>query len=187
MRIPKDGKRCTSVSPVSGLRCARHRRHNQEDREVTHVCGMTTWGPGFLGATQDDDLLGEGLPTYAQDTGVMFDAAPSPQQQLTQWWMNKAQEEIDRTVAKAIEYSATDLIDIGRDMARIAGREVDDTQAAELGVLFYARGKLARWVGAAIEGLPVSADTLHDLGVYCRMAQRIREVGSWPGVENLDG
>lgn len=105
----------------------------------------------------------------------------TPEQQLTEWWMTQAEDEIARTVPKAIEYSAVDLQDIGNDLARTMGREVSDEEAAELGVFFYLRGKVARWVGAVMAGQRVSDDTLFDIGVYVRMVQRIRESGSWPG------
>ena len=101
---------------------------------------------------------------------------------LTEWWMDKAEEEVRRTVPKAVEYGATDLRDIGRDLAAMAGREVTDEEAAELGVYFYIRGKLSRWTDAVIRGDRVSDDTLFDLGVYVRMAQRIRDTGGWPGL-----
>jgi hypothetical protein len=113
-------------------------------------------------------------------------ATATPEQQLTEWWMQQAEDEVARTVPKAVEYSATDLTDIGHDLARCMGREVDDEEAAELGVFFYLRGKMARWVGSVIAGDRVSDDTLFDIGVYVRMAQRIREFGSWPGTEETD-
>lgn len=101
---------------------------------------------------------------------------------LESWWAEVAQREVEAVVPKAIEYGATDLVDIGKDLAKAMGRVVTDEEAAELGVFFYLRGKLARWVDAVVRGDRVSDDTLHDVGVYVRMAQRIREVGSWPGV-----
>lgn len=101
---------------------------------------------------------------------------------LTEWWMDKAEEEVRRTVPKAVEYGALDLIQIGQDLALTAGREVSDAEAAEMGVYFYVRGKLARWTDAIIRGDRVSDDTLFDLGVYIRMAQRIRDAGGWPGL-----
>jgi hypothetical protein len=103
--------------------------------------------------------------------------------ELAEWWRTTAEAEIDQTVDKAVEYGATDLIDIGRNIARLAGREVDDQEAAELGIFFYLEGKFARWRSAIMEGRPVSKDTLLDIGVYVRMAQRVREFGSWPGTE----
>lgn len=107
----------------------------------------------------------------------------SAEHQLTEWWMQQAENEIARTVPKAVEYSAVDLMDIGHDLARTMGREVSDEEAAELGVFFYLRGKVARWVGSVMAGTRVSDDTLFDIGVYVRMAQRIREFGAWPGVD----
>lgn len=101
---------------------------------------------------------------------------------LTDWWMNLAEEEVRRTVPKAVEYSSTDLRDIGRDMAEVMGRTVTDQEAMEMGIYFYIRGKLSRWAGALISGQRVSEDTLFDLGVYVRMAQRVRETGGWPGL-----
>lgn len=107
----------------------------------------------------------------------------SPEHQLHEWWIQQAEDECARTIPKAVEYSAVDLTDIGHDLARTMGREVSDEEAAELGVFFYLRGKVARWVGAVTAGQRVSDDTLFDIGVYVRMAQRIREFGSWPGTE----
>lgn len=111
-------------------------------------------------------------------------AAADLQIALTDWWLDRATEEIDRTVPKAVEYGATDLIDIGRDLARTAGRTVTDEEAAELGIYFYMRGKLSRWTDAVIRGDRVSDDTLFDIGVYTRMAQRVRSHGGWPGKES---
>jgi hypothetical protein len=136
-----------------------------------------------------------GFETSADEHHTEFQAEPegsdelaenppiSPEDELKAWWVELAGKEADAVVPKAIEYSSTDLTDIGHDLARTMGREVSDEEAAELGVFFYLRGKVARWVGAVINGARVSDDTLHDIGVYVRMAQRIREKGNWPGVD----
>jgi hypothetical protein len=100
---------------------------------------------------------------------------------LTAWWLRIASEETEAVVSKAIEYGATDLLDLGREIARINGWTMTDAECAEAGVYVYLRGKVSRWTAALTEGRPVSDDTLHDIGVYVRMAQRIREVGGWPG------
>lgn len=126
--------------------------------------GPPFWGDGPSGMTADP-------PT------------PTPAEELAAWWREQADSEIEATVAKAVEYGATDLIDIGRNIARLAEREVDDREAAELGVFFYLEGKFARWRSAIMEGRDVSFDTLFDIGVYVRMAQRIREMGAWPGTD----
>lgn len=104
--------------------------------------------------------------------------------ELSAWWTQISETEIKMVVSKAVEYgghgAAIDLIQIGQDLARIAGRTINDEQAAEYGIYFYVRGKFARWTAAMEEGRPVSDDTLLDIGIYIRMAQRNREVGGWP-------
>lgn len=103
--------------------------------------------------------------------------------ELERWWLEKAQAEIEATVPKAIEYSATDLFDMGRDLLETMGRDLDSYSAgeiAELGVYVYLLGKVSRWKGAIKDGRRVSDDSLFDIGVYVRMAQRIRTVGRWP-------
>lgn len=109
--------------------------------------------------------------------------------ELEEWWLAMAREEIERTVPKAIEYGSGDLIDIGRAMARVMGREVEnDVDAIELGIYFYEVGKMARWTDAVRHGRRVSDDTLFDLGVYIRMLQRARAAGGWPGInERTEG
>lgn len=158
-------------------------------------------GPGFTHSPHDDCTGAKHEPEpepthYAEDT---FDAArfvdaaideikrttdPTPAQELTSWYVAQARGEIEQLTAKMAEYGgagrAVDLIQIGQDLAAIGGREVDDEEAAELGVYFYLRGKLSRWTAALLEGRRVSDDTLHDIGVYVRMAQRIRKTGGWP-------
>lgn len=101
---------------------------------------------------------------------------------LTSWWMDKAAQETSAVVPKAVEYGATDLRDIGKDLADCMGREVTDEEATELGIFFYLRGKLSRWVDAVKRGDRPSDDTIYDIGVYCRMAQRNRDAGGWPGL-----
>lgn len=103
---------------------------------------------------------------------------------LSDWWRDTADAEIDMVCAKAIEYGATDLRDLGRMIYQMAGRpEPDDTVATEVGIAFYALGKMSRIVAAIGEGRTPSADTWLDLGVYARMAQRVRQVGGWPGID----
>lgn len=98
---------------------------------------------------------------------------------IAQWWRDQADAEIKATVPKAVEYSSTDLVDIGR---AVLGPGLTDQQYAEAGVAFYACGKIGRIMGAIREGREPSDDSWFDLGVYARMAQRIRHSGGWPGV-----
>lgn len=109
-------------------------------------------------------------------------AADIAKSELSNWWLHRANTESEQVVAKAIEYGSRDLVEIGLDLARCMDRKVTDQEAAELGVYFYLRGKMARWTEAVADGRTVSDDTLKDIGVYVRMAQRIRSHGGWPGV-----
>ena len=143
-------------------------------------CSGCRYLRGEVTQEQIRDEWGQAAKAFAEGDDEI---TASPEQQLHEWWIQQAEDECARTIPKAIEYSATDLTDIGHDLARTQGREVDDEEAAELGVFFYLRGKVARWVGAVVAGQRVSDDTLFDIGVYVRMAQRIREKGNWPGTE----
>lgn len=108
--------------------------------------------------------------------------------ELEQWWLAMANEEIERTVPKAIEYGSTDLDEIGRQMLAAGLRDTHETSTEELGIYFYMVGKMARWTDAIRTGRRVSDDTLFDLGVYVRMVQRIRSAGGWPGInERTEG
>jgi hypothetical protein len=110
--------------------------------------------------------------------------------ELAEWWQKKAHDEVAGLLAKMGEYggggAAIDLIEIGRALASVIadGNELsgttDPAQQAELGVYFYVLGKVARWTAAVQEGRKVSDDTIMDIGIYTRMAERIREAGGWP-------
>ena len=105
--------------------------------------------------------------------------------ELEQWWLAMANEEIERTVPKAIEYGSTDLAEIGHQMLAAGLHEGNhETSTEELGVYFYMVGKMARWTDAIRAGRRVSDDTLFDLGIYVRMVQRVRAAGGWPGINN---
>lgn len=120
--------------------------------------------------------------TFLRIGNMMVDGDPSlpTDGELASWWRGLAETEIERTVPKAQEYGSTDLRDIGRTLATVAGREVSDEEAVEIGIYFYLVGKLARWTDSVKRGDRPSDDTLFDIGVYVRMAQRVRAVGGWP-------
>lgn len=109
------------------------------------------------------------------------------ERELTDWWHDQADNEIARTVPKAVEYGATDLLVMAKAMEQLLpaaaleglSREAVESLTQEMAVAFYALGKVSRLFGAYAEGRPASADTWFDLGVYCRMAERIRETGRW--------
>lgn len=150
---------------------------------------LDEWIARVESAAGDDSLvewIGTGPGTSLQ-VELGTDALPSPNvalsEELTTWWLDLARHEVAAVVPKAVAYGATDLRDIGRDLAECMGRQVDDEEAAELGVYFYLRGKVSRWTNAIIRGDRVADDTLHDTGVYVRMAQRIRSHGGWPNAK----
>lgn len=101
--------------------------------------------------------------------------------ELEEWWADQARLEAEGVVPKAIEYGANSLTQVGRMVARLQGRTVDDEEAQELGCWMYLVGKVERWSDAVLRGDRPSGDTLHDIGVYTKMAQRIRLTGEWPG------
>lgn len=109
--------------------------------------------------------------------------ATGDQMDLASWWLYTAAGEVDAMMPKVIEYGATDLAWVGRQMAEAQGRlNVHDEEAAEIGIYWFILGKMARWGAAVREGRRPSDDTLHDIGVYVRMAQRVRDAGGWPGL-----
>lgn len=104
--------------------------------------------------------------------------------QLTNWWHEQVELDIDMVVPKSIEYGSRDLTEMGRTLVRMMDlpkdANVDDAFCTEVGIWFYALGKMARWTAAIERGEPVSQDTLTDLGVYTMMGRRVQEVGAWP-------
>lgn len=100
---------------------------------------------------------------------------------LEQWWMDTAHDEAAAVVDKAVEYGSNSMTELGHDIAKLAGRQVTDQQAIEMACYFYIKGKMGRWSDAIVAGRDVSDDTLGDIGVYVRMAQRVRSNGGWPG------
>ena len=205
---------CQAVSPLSKRRCEKPDSHRRTDKAITHQNGRVTWSevsPEFdrqphidmTSATDNYKLSGPlsditsfrrvFLTEFVADSNNDISAGHEPtetiidemrQAALAQWWRDTAEAEISQTVAKAIEYGSTDLIDIGRSIARVADLEVEDDEAAEMGIFFYLEGKLSRWRSALERGDRPSDDTLLDIGVYARMAQRIRHSGGWPGVDD---
>lgn len=115
------------------------------------------------------------------------DAPAIPELELRNWWKNRALVEAEAVVPKAIEYGSNSLMQLGRTVARLQGREVDDAEALELGCWINVVQKVERWSDAVLRGDRPSDDTPYDAGVYIRMMQRIREVGGWPfGPDNKE-
>lgn len=98
-------------------------------------------------------------------------------EEITQWWLATSEKEIRLTIPKAIEYGADDLREIGRALIK----SDDDSLCAQAGIAFYALGKIHRILSAVDRGEHPSYDSWFDLGVYAKMAQRVQDMGGWPG------
>jgi len=106
---------------------------------------------------------------------------------LTEWWEKLAQQDINATVPKAVEYGAYDLDIMGQAMVALAdGMWTGATQEERLAIgremacAFYLLGKTARIFSAFQRGERPSDDTWLDVTVYSVMARRIRQTGMWP-------
>lgn len=113
-------------------------------------------------------------------TKFSTEEAQRMQEVLADWWREQSEQEIEQVVPKAIEYGPNSMIEVGRAMGRMSGRDLSDQDAIEVACMFYICGKVGRWVDAVAHGKLPSDDTLHDIGVYVKMAQRNRDVGGWP-------
>jgi len=105
------------------------------------------------------------------------------QTKLRKWWIQQATTEIDDMMEKLAEYGTGDLHEIGRQMMKVRGVDIDqqiddlgsygleltNAQMYELGVMFYALGKIQRVITAAQQGRTASTDTWHDLNIYSKM------------------
>lgn len=102
----------------------------------------------------------------------------SPRTRFTRWWTQQAEATAEATADKCAEYGSHDLYGIGHQVAKLAGREVSNSEAFELGCLFYVLGKIERAMSAAQRGDHASDDTWFDLSVYAMMVQAHR-AGVW--------
>ncbi len=112
--------------------------------------------------------------------------------ELAQWWRRLGESDIARMAPKAHEYSAYDLVMIGRATGDMVGQTAligsdyddygfNDAAAAEIACWFYILGKVGRAIGAIKEGRLPSEDTAEDVRIYATMVARIKDVGAWPG------
>lgn len=99
---------------------------------------------------------------------------------LPEWWGETSADDAVAADIKAKEYGSLDLVIIGRTMRELIGMGSGIVEDAELGIMFYQLGKLARCVSAVSSGRRPSDDTWHDIVVYGMMVRRIRDTGQWP-------
>jgi hypothetical protein len=105
----------------------------------------------------------------------------SPSPTLAEWWRQLAEREIERNAPKVDEYGATDLAVMGRALVALLPPAMQtEAVGMEMACAFYALGKIGRIVSSYAAGKLPKEDSWHDMGVYARMAQRIRETGRWP-------
>lgn len=100
---------------------------------------------------------------------------------ITDWWLDHAHQEVSSVAPKAVEYGSNSMVTVGRAVAQVQGRgRVTDDEAIEIACMIYIVGKVGRWLDAVEAGKRPSHDTIYDIGVYAKMAQRNRDVGGWP-------
>lgn len=103
---------------------------------------------------------------------------PTKQQRFINWWTRNAETTAKATAAKCAEYGSHDLYGIGHNVAKMNNRAVSDSEAFEIGCLFYVLGKIERAMSAVQRGDTASDDTWFDLAVYATMVQAHR-AGVW--------
>ena len=99
---------------------------------------------------------------------------------IAEWLLQHTAELDEMLIRKAEEYGSYDLQLMGAVLAKISsspnGLAISD---AELGVLIYAVGKIARIVSGVVDGAAPNIDSWADLEAYAKMAQKIRQTGEW--------
>lgn len=127
------------------------------------------------------------IASIAQATGIdwgrLGDTKGERVALLKKFWQDMTDEEIEKVIPKAVEYGSADLEVMGEGMKvllrSVFKRPIEDAEALEMACAFYALGKVARMFGAYADGRMPNEDAAYDLGVYCRMIQKIRKTGSW--------
>ena len=100
---------------------------------------------------------------------------------LETWWEDTTDAELTSLLPKVIEYGSHDLKIIGDIMLLLKPELQGKINPEEMGIAFYALGKIARIMGGYADGIAPSDDSWHDLAIYARMAQRVRDAEGWPG------
>jgi len=98
---------------------------------------------------------------------------------LEHWWIDSSTVDAEETARKLAEYGASDLVEIGHMLANLRGVEISDDTAFELGVLFYAYGKIWRIISSMKRDTRAKDDSWFDLHVYSKMVLA-RRAGVWP-------
>lgn len=116
-----------------------------------------------------------------EDEGLKSVNDDADLEDLRRWWTKNNDEAFERTAPKSLEYGSADLQIMGSAMLRLLKWEdAPERVGLELGIAFYALGKVARLFGAYAERRLPNDDAWFDLKIYSTMAERVREVGKWP-------
>lgn len=114
------------------------------------------------------------------ETARQVNEASNPAAGFEQWWLDLVSKRAPVIESKAKEYGSNSLAEVGRLVARMQGREIEVSEALQLGCAFYAYGKMQRVADSMIRGALPSADTIEDLMIYAAMMRYISETGMWP-------
>lgn len=99
---------------------------------------------------------------------------------LTQWWEQISEEEIARTIPKAVKYGAVSLEILGEALVKQLPPELRSKRVAlQMAVWVYAQGKMARAWASLLRGEMPSHDDWFDMGVYAKMALYVEANGEW--------
>ncbi len=145
----------------------------------TGTCGREGSCCLIYDPTEDTWVDGPDTDEEAPDVRDIRDADDSAAvgketRQFIDWWERTSEKDLRVMLPKRVAYGAADLRIIGRGMAELVGKpEMSDEEAVELGVAFYALGKVARIVSGFTTGGD-RTDSWHDLTVYSMMARACR-------------
>jgi hypothetical protein len=95
------------------------------------------------------------------------------------WLEGHDHETTEAIIPKAVAYGSADLEIMGEAMLTLMPQLRGKVAGAELGIAFYALGKVARLFGAYAQGAEPHIDSWYDMEVYAKMAQKVRETGEW--------
>jgi hypothetical protein len=96
-------------------------------------------------------------------------------------WLEALEDKIGtETLRKAVQYGSADLEVIGHSMGLLLPEGArDQRMALQMGIAFYALGKIARVMGAFEQGHSPQYDDWFDLMVYAKMGLKVMDTGRW--------
>lgn len=166
-------------------------RHLRGDGEPTGPDGYWCSWPDMQRNGEAEQGTDNATPTYSGGAFFGGESDGGPTGPLADWWRTLAEYDLARVLPKAREYSAYDMVLIGKATADLVGfapvyrgpyeEDIEEGVYAEIGCWFYILGKVGRAIGAIKEGRLPSEDTAMDTRIYATMISRIKQCGEWPG------